>query len=264
MKHLSKEETLFWCEWIEQRERRTGKYSSLELLETFTNTLSYEGSVKDFQICTNTDAGKIAVRKYVKENPPLNYQERYMPKPNLGTGRSAVTYSDNQTIYWLEWEEDGENRSSDDFYSLDSLRVAYKILSKIHNVKNLSFNSNTTQGLFDIKEAFDRSTLERLEKDYQGKAKQFEQCIIEPEEWDKIIMKIFNELGFAMEKFREFPCDPIHAVSIMNEEAGESIRATLLYVYENGTIEDIKKELIQTAAMCIRVLHGINSNNIKK
>lgn len=70
----------------------------------------------------------------------------------------------------------------------------------------------------------------------------------------KIIIDILNELEKAENKHPDWPLDLIHQVSIMNEEAGEAIRAALQVVYENGKISELKKELIQTAAMCIRVL----------
>jgi len=76
--------------------------------------------------------------------------------------------------------------------------------------------------------------------------------------------KILAELGRAMDIHPLFPCDPIHAVNIMMEEAGESARAVNQLVHEGGTIEALKDELIQTAAMCIRVLCGIESGDIVK
>ena len=75
--------------------------------------------------------------------------------------------------------------------------------------------------------------------------------------FDKIIDDIYHEYCSACKIHPHWPEDPIHAVSIMNEEAGESIRAALNYVYEDGSLEDLKKELIQTAAMCIRALINI-------
>jgi len=44
----------------------------------------------------------------------------------------------------------------------------------------------------------------------------------------------------------------------MQEEAGEVTKAVLHYAYEKGSIIDVKKELIQTAAMCIRMLNSLS------
>ena len=71
------------------------------------------------------------------------------------------------------------------------------------------------------------------------------------------IESICTELESATYKHPYFPTDIIHQVSIMNEEAGESIRAALNYVYEDGNIEEVRSELIQTGAMVIRCLMNI-------
>ena len=73
----------------------------------------------------------------------------------------------------------------------------------------------------------------------------------------KCMQNIYHELRKAKKKFPTFPLDMIHQVSIMNEEAGESIRAALQYVYEGGTLEHLETELIQAAAMCLRCLENI-------
>ena len=70
-------------------------------------------------------------------------------------------------------------------------------------------------------------------------------------------MLINDELESAIKKYPDFPIDLIHQVSIMNEEAGESIRAALNHVYHNEQIENVRNEIIQTAAMCIRVLEHL-------
>lgn len=44
---------------------------------------------------------------------------------------------------------------------------------------------------------------------------------------------------------------------IMLEEAGEVARAVNLYQEEGGSVEDIRTELIQTAAMCYRMLKNL-------
>ena len=72
--------------------------------------------------------------------------------------------------------------------------------------------------------------------------------------FDTIIDDIHEEYCRACKKWPEWPDDIIHAVAIMAEESGEATRASLNYIYENGTLEDLKKELIQTGAMVIRCL----------
>lgn len=68
---------------------------------------------------------------------------------------------------------------------------------------------------------------------------------------------IKEELESAKIKHPHWPDDIIHQVAIMNEESGEAIRAALNYIYEDGTKESIKKELIQTTATCLRCLENI-------
>lgn len=76
-------------------------------------------------------------------------------------------------------------------------------------------------------------------------------------DFSDIVVKVHEELKRAEEKHPHFPVDIIHMVSIMNEESGEAVRAGLNYFYEQGDIEEVKNELIQTAAMCFRCLQNI-------
>ena len=62
------------------------------------------------------------------------------------------------------------------------------------------------------------------------------------------------ELNRAETKHPNYPSDMFRQLAIMQEEAGEVTKAVLYYHYEGGTIEHIKEELIQTAAMCVRML----------
>lgn len=73
----------------------------------------------------------------------------------------------------------------------------------------------------------------------------------------EIINNILIRLQEAEAKHPAFPVDMIHQVSVMNEEAGEAIRAALQHEYELGTREAVILELEQTAAMCIRVLENL-------
>ena len=76
-----------------------------------------------------------------------------------------------------------------------------------------------------------------------------------------IIRAILSELERAKSKFEYWPYDPIHAASIVAEESGELVRATLRHVYEEGPEDEIQTEAIQTAAMCIRFLEAFDSNH---
>jgi len=73
-----------------------------------------------------------------------------------------------------------------------------------------------------------------------------------------IYKNIEKEYLKAIIKHPYWPDDIIYSVSIMNEESGESIRAALNHIYEDGTKEEIIKEVTQTAAMCVRILVNIN------
>ena len=59
-------------------------------------------------------------------------------------------------------------------------------------------------------------------------------------------------------KHPNYPVDEFRQVAIINKEAGEITKAVLHYYYENGSLENIKKKLIQTAAMCMRMLENMN------
>ncbi len=73
---------------------------------------------------------------------------------------------------------------------------------------------------------------------------------------DKYV-EIDLELLRAKRKHPKFPEDMFHQLAIMQEEAGEVTKAVLQYKYEGGSFEDIKSELIQTAAMCMRMLENL-------
>ena len=68
-------------------------------------------------------------------------------------------------------------------------------------------------------------------------------------------LAIEEELQRARAKFPWWPYgDYIIACAIVAEESGEAIRAALQCRYEGGSVAEIHKELIQTAAMCIRAI----------
>lgn len=71
----------------------------------------------------------------------------------------------------------------------------------------------------------------------------------------QIMSEVDDEFVRAVKKHPDWPTDVIHASSIVAEEAGELSRAVNQYIYEeSSTLEDVRKEAIQTAAMAIRFL----------
>lgn len=71
--------------------------------------------------------------------------------------------------------------------------------------------------------------------------------------------QIERELEKAERQHPAWPPNIFEQVAIMNEEAGEVTKAVLHYKREGGSLRDIKKELIQTAAMCMRMLQNLPS-----
>lgn len=70
--------------------------------------------------------------------------------------------------------------------------------------------------------------------------------------------EIDSELKRAEKKHPIFPNDMFRQLAIMQEEAGEVTKAVLHYHYENGALDHVREELIQTAAMCMRMLQDID------
>ena len=71
------------------------------------------------------------------------------------------------------------------------------------------------------------------------------------------INEILNELAKAKEKWPNWLDDPIHAASIISEEAGELTQAANDFCYGDGTIEHMVEEAAQVGAMAIRFLEGV-------
>lgn len=72
-----------------------------------------------------------------------------------------------------------------------------------------------------------------------------------------IFDNIKDAVSYAEFKHRHFPDDLIHQVAIMSEESGEAVRAALLHVYDDHTLDDVEEELYQTIAVCVRILKGL-------
>jgi hypothetical protein len=80
---------------------------------------------------------------------------------------------------------------------------------------------------------------------------------------DCIFGMIRNEIERAEKIYPEWPIDPIHAAAICAEESGELVQAALDHSYKElnhkgvNTLERMKTEAIQTAAMAVRFLRNI-------
>ena len=72
---------------------------------------------------------------------------------------------------------------------------------------------------------------------------------------------MLQELERAKAKHPVWPTDIVHQVAIMVEEAGEALRAVLNSAYEGGNIEEVRREVIQTGAMAIRVLMNLEKGS---
>lgn len=75
---------------------------------------------------------------------------------------------------------------------------------------------------------------------------------------NEAIQKIQEELVKAESKHPFWPTDILHQIAIVNEESGEATRAALQYQNEKGELKEVQTELIQTAAMCIRMLKNLD------
>ena len=67
---------------------------------------------------------------------------------------------------------------------------------------------------------------------------------------------VVGEYWRACGKFTAWPTDPVHAAAVVQEEAGELVRACLQMTYEPHKVsrEAVLLEAIQTAAMAVRFI----------
>lgn len=77
---------------------------------------------------------------------------------------------------------------------------------------------------------------------------------------DEAMLLVGAEVDAATDKFPTWPTDPLHAVTVLNEEVGELNKAVLQCTYEPGksTVDDVRTEAIQAAAMSIRFLLSLD------
>lgn len=71
--------------------------------------------------------------------------------------------------------------------------------------------------------------------------------------------RIDAELQRAKKQHPDYPRDMFRQTAMMNGEAGKVTKAVLDYHYKEGSLKDIKDELIQTAAMCMRMLEALEN-----
>lgn len=69
-----------------------------------------------------------------------------------------------------------------------------------------------------------------------------------------------EELEKAVSKFPHWSSDPIHASCVLGEEYGELQKAVLQMTYEphKTSLEEVRMEAIQTAAMAVRFLMSLD------
>lgn len=72
---------------------------------------------------------------------------------------------------------------------------------------------------------------------------------------DVIIDQIVEEMNTAATQHPVWPTDPVKRAAIVAEEAGEVIREANHIEEGHGDLALLKKELIQTAGTCLRMLH---------
>jgi NTP pyrophosphatase (non-canonical NTP hydrolase) len=75
-----------------------------------------------------------------------------------------------------------------------------------------------------------------------------------------ILFDIEQELEKAKKKHPFFPVNPVERCAIMAEEAGEAVQAANDLRWDAGTKEDFQTELLQTAAMCVRILEAMEND----
>lgn len=76
----------------------------------------------------------------------------------------------------------------------------------------------------------------------------------------ELIEQIKNEVNAEVARARRlyptWPADIIHATALMSEEAGEAVNAAngAFWGHKGATLHDVRKEVIETMAMCWRLL----------
>jgi hypothetical protein len=89
----------------------------------------------------------------------------------------------------------------------------------------------------------------------------FNELPLTAQQW---LMHIVFELNSAIEAHPSWPSDMIHKAAIVQEEAGELIKAAVQFQYEDGSISEIVKEARQTGAMALRFLLNLSNAETKQ
>ena len=76
--------------------------------------------------------------------------------------------------------------------------------------------------------------------------------------FDGLSVDVLAEIIRAQNKHPLWPNDPIHAVAIVVEGAGEAQRAALQATYEDGDLSAVRAGLVQTAATCYRAIAALD------
>ena len=75
-----------------------------------------------------------------------------------------------------------------------------------------------------------------------------------------VIEQVMNEVQRATTTFPTWPTDPLHALAVLGEEFGELTKAMLQLIYESHktSLEAVREEAIQTAAMALRLAMSLD------
>ena len=73
---------------------------------------------------------------------------------------------------------------------------------------------------------------------------------------------ITEEMRAACDKFPLWPECPVIGTAIVVEEAGEAMQAALDYRFGRGDVKRLREELIQTTAMCCRMIGYIDKHYV--
>lgn len=71
------------------------------------------------------------------------------------------------------------------------------------------------------------------------------------------IIMVLSEMDRAIGKYPKWPTDNVKRAAIVVEEAGELIREANRIDEGIGSLDELKSECIQTAAMCFRMLDAL-------